>query len=135
MGNATLRIVGIRRATDPADEFVLLQNQGSLRAHLRGHAVMDDGSLQGGLAGPGVHLFADDVHIPPGMYVLLISGPGQPRWCRSKDGALIYHAYMGRRSPVWSRLPGPFHVLGKVHTFTERREVQEPRHSLVGAPE
>jgi hypothetical protein len=56
------------------------------------------------------------------MYVLLVTGRGEPKWRQTKDGALIYHAYMNRDFPVWDRCEPPIHVLNKQHSFAEPRE-------------
>jgi hypothetical protein len=40
-----IRIVGIERSSDAQNEFILLQNQGHMRAHLRGHAIIADKCL------------------------------------------------------------------------------------------
>ena len=66
------------------------------------------------------HVFNDDVLIPPGMYVLLFSGAGTARWARTKDGALVYYAFMNRDSSVWDRCTGPVHLLSTQHSFADR---------------
>ncbi len=117
-----IRIVGIQRDICPHREFVLLQNQGSMRTSLRGHAIVGEEAIQQ----PGsssVHLFSEDVWISPGQYVLLYTGSGHQRWGRTKDGAHAYFAYANRRTSVWANSEGPIHILGTQHTFTERREL------------
>jgi len=115
-----IRIVGLQRNESATQEFVLLQNQGSLRLNLRGHLVVSDSALDEGNLNQAAHAFADDVLIPPGMYVLLSSGAGNCRWARTRDGALVYYAFMNRDAPVWERTYGPIHILSTQHTFTER---------------
>jgi len=66
------------------------------------------------------HAFNDDVQVPPGMYILLSTGKGSPRWTRTKEGALVYYAYMNRETAVWERVAGPLHILNTQHTFAER---------------
>ena len=117
-----LRIVGVQRNAYAEQEFVLLQNQGSMRITLRGHVVLSDCALDSGDLGLTAHAFNDEVHVPPGMYVILFTGRGNPRWARTKDGAMVYHSYMGRDASVWHLCSGPFHVLNRVHTYAERRE-------------
>lgn len=116
-----IRIVGIQRSPDPYCEFILLQNQGSLREHLRGHALLREDALEGRDAAD-MHIFTEDVIIPPGVYVLLHTGRGVSRWARSRDGALIYVAFMDRAESAWWGYSGPIHVLAPQHTYTERRE-------------
>ncbi len=117
-----IRIVGVQRNTDPDLEFVLLQNQGSLRVHLRGHAIVGEIALHPSATGESVHLFADDVDVQPGMYVLLRSGVGEPHWTRTRDGSTVYCAYMRRsKGGVWDLYNGPIHVLGPQHSFVMRR--------------
>ncbi|MFY9234771.1 MAG: hypothetical protein WAO58_09975 [Fimbriimonadaceae bacterium] len=115
-----IRIIGIQKSDEPDREFILLQNQGSLRAHLKGHAVMSEDAVETGNLGTGAHVFGDDIHIPPGKYVLLITGAGEPRWTKTKDGQLMFQTYMNWERPVWSSLAGPVHVLNTQHSFTER---------------
>ncbi len=93
-----------------------------MRITLRGHVVLSECAVDSGDLGDTAHAFKDEVHIPPGMYVILFSGPGNPRWAKTKDGAMVYYTYMGKEAGVWNRNAGPLHVLNKVHTYTERRE-------------
>jgi hypothetical protein len=116
-----IRVIGIQRAETPAQEFVLLQNQGSMRTSLRGHVLMAESALAASGQGAALHAFADEVMIPAGMYVILGSGCGVPRWGRTKEGGLLYFAYMGRDRSVWTEL-GPLHLLNTHHSFVERRE-------------
>ena len=116
-----IRIVGIQRHETPEQEFVLLQNQGGLRVNLRGHMLLSECAVQSGDLTRAVHIFNDEALIPAGMYVILFSGPGQPRWGKTKDGALIYFAYMNRNSTVWERISGALHVLSTHHTYTLER--------------
>lgn len=115
-----IRIVGIQRHPDPEREFILFQNQGSLRHLLKGHVVMGQDAIDGADLSSVGHLFRDDVYIPPGMYVLLTTGCGDPRWARTKDGAMVFYAYMGRSRSVWDRSSASVHVLCTQHTFVER---------------
>jgi hypothetical protein len=115
-----IRIVGIQRNELPEQEFVLLQNQGGLRMNLRGHMVMSQSALEGAELASVAHVFSDDVLIPPGMYVVLSSAVGEPRWTKTKEGQLVYYSYMCRRLSVWDRCAGPVHVLCTQHTYAER---------------
>ncbi len=115
-----IRIVGLQRNESAAQEFVLLQNQGSLRLNLRGHLVLSEVAIDEGDLTNAAHIFNDEALIPPGMYVLLFTGAGTPRWARTKDGALVYYAFMNRSQPVWERCTGPVHLLSTQHSFSER---------------
>ncbi len=117
-----LRIVGIQKSNQAEQEFVLLQNQGSMRISLRGHVVVSDCAVDAGDLAMNAHAFKDDIQVPPGMYVLLFSGLGKSRWAKTKDGAMVYYTYMNRDSSVWEGSAGPLHVLNRIHTFAERRE-------------
>lgn len=115
-----IRIVGVQRNDSPSKEFVLLQNQGSLRINLRGHLVLAEMAIEESDLSFAAHVFADEALIPPGMYVLLSTGSGEPRWTKTKDGAMLFYAFMNRERPVWDRAGGPLHVLSPHHTYTER---------------
>ncbi len=117
-----IRIVGVQRNASAQQEFVLLQNQGSLRLNLRGHMLMSDCTLDGSDLTQYAHLFRDDVLIAPGNFVILYSGIGEPRWAKTKDQQVVYYAYMSRNSSVWEHSTGPMHVLSPHHTYAERRE-------------
>src|SRR5689334_17633013 len=106
-----IRIVGVQRNESVQHEFILLQNQGSLRLNLRGHMLMSDCALQRPDIGQSVHLFRDDVMIPPGNFVIVYTGTGEPRWAKTKDQQLIYYTFMHRESSVWERCTGPMHLL------------------------
>lgn len=115
-----LRIVGIQKSADPGGEFVLLQNQGSLRVALRGHVLLGESRLSCG-HGP-LHLFADDVTIPAGKYVLLQTGGGEARWAQTRDGALVFHTFIGQAEPLWTEEVGALHLLAPSHTYSDRKE-------------
>lgn len=115
-----IRIVGVQRTENGEREFVLLQNQGALRATLKGHVLLSDGALRNSDSRLGTHIFNDDVLVPAGMYVILFSGAGTPRWGKTRDGAHVYHAYMARSEAVWSHCDLPLHLLHVQHTYNER---------------
>ena len=117
-----IRIVGVQKNAFAEQEFVLLQNQGSMRISLRGHVVLSECAVESGDLGVSAHAFKDDVHVPPGMYVILFSGSGTSRWAKTKDGTMVFYSYMGREDSVWNRSSGPLHILNKVHSYSERRE-------------
>ena len=117
-----IRIIGLQRDDAPEREFVLLQNQGSMRASLRGHVLLSESSLETSDLSFGAHAITDEALIPPGMYVILFTGSGEPRWGRTKDGAMVFHSYMNRPHTVWSRCPGALHLLHAQHTYVERPE-------------
>jgi hypothetical protein len=117
-----IRVIGIQRSESPENEFVLLQNQGNLRIALKGHALLSGSVFASGDFYVGAHTFNDDALVPPGMYVILHTGHGEARWSRTKDGGLVYHAYMGKDRPVWQHVDGPLHLLNTQHTYVERPE-------------
>jgi hypothetical protein len=97
-----------------------MQNQGSLRMNLRGHVVMSQSAMDGAALSSVAHAFSDNTQIPPGMYVLLSTGSGEARWTKTKDGQMVYYAYMNRPNAVWEQCTGPIHLLSTQHTFVER---------------
>ncbi|MDX2066349.1 MAG: hypothetical protein SFX74_11445 [Fimbriimonadaceae bacterium] len=115
-----LRIMGIQRDCIANQEFVLIQNHSSLKIALRGHCIVSQGAMDSGMFASGGHLFADDVTIPPGMYVVLRTGVGEPRWSKARDGAMIYQTYMQRAEGVWEYARGTLYILAPQHTYTER---------------
>ncbi len=117
-----LRIVGVCRSREQRDEFVLLQNQGGLKVCLRGHALVADSAIASGSLADSAYVFTDDEHIPAGLYVLLSTGAGFAQWARTKDGAHVYRAYVGKSRALWADCSGPIHLLCPQHTFAERGE-------------
>jgi hypothetical protein len=115
-----IRIVGIQKSPVPEKEFILLQNQGSLRIKLRGHVVASDHAFEGGQLDLAGHAFKDDVLVPAGMFVILFSGSGTPRWARTKEGQMIFYAYMERVHSVWNDVSCPVHMLATQHSYAER---------------
>lgn len=113
-----LRIVGVQSGDEACDEFVLLQNQGVLKIHLRGTILTDEFALCGGegFSRDRMFVFSDDVVVPPSAYVMVVTGPGRDGWSRSRDGSPVYFAYWNRSKPVWSQASAPLHVLGVLHT-------------------
>lgn len=110
----------MQRNESPSKEFILLQNQGSLRINLRGHVVLGESAISDSDLTFAAHVFSDDVLIPPGMYVLLATGRGEPRWTKTKEGSMLYYAFMNRSSSVWEHATGSVHILSMQHTYTER---------------
>lgn len=117
-----LRIVGLQRSEIADREFLLLQNQGSMRITLKGHAILSESALLTGDFNMGSYAFPDEVHIAPGLYVVLSTGAGVPRWARTKDGTNLYHAYMFKEQPLWSKCELPLHVMSSQHSYSERPE-------------
>lgn len=115
-----IRIVGVQRSDNIGQEFVLLQNQGSMRVNLKGHAIVAEAALMDGPASAGVHLFADEVDVMPGQFVLLRTCPGNSHWTTTNEGQRVYYTHMERLNPVWERFTGPFHILAPQHSFCER---------------
>lgn len=101
---------------------MLLQNQGGLRINVRGHLLISEQAMETSRLDESGFLFRDDVVIPPGAYVILISGEGESKWAKTKDQQLVYYAYLGRLTPFWSALSGALHVLAPQHSYSERRE-------------
>ena len=117
-----LRLVGVQRHDSPLKEFVLLQNQGSMRVNLKGHLVRSESAFDGAHVCEVAHPFNDDVYIAPGLYVVLYSGDGAPGWRKTKDGLTVYHAFMESDVPIWSRCSLPLHLLNTQHSYAERGE-------------
>ena len=115
-----IRIVGVQRNECPDQEFVLFQNQGTLRESLRGHVVLSEEALDRADLMACSHVFREEEQVPSGMYVILYSGHGTPRWAKTKDNALVYFCYMGRDRSVWNDLLGPLHLLNRQHSFAAR---------------
>ena len=115
-----IRIVGVQKNSSIGQEFILLQNQGSMRVNLRGHAIVSEAALAEGSGSAAVHLFSDEASVMPGQFVLLRTCPGSSHWATTSEGQRVYYTHMGRLSPVWSRLEGPVHVLCPQHSFCER---------------
>lgn len=116
-----LRIVGVHRSEDPQREFVLLQNQGVLKASLKGHVLADDQSLAA-LDPSRMFSFGEEESIPAYCYAILITGQGINGWRRSADGSHVYHVYWNRAQPVWNMDEAPLHLLGVQHTNRPRAE-------------
>jgi hypothetical protein len=117
-----LRIVGVQRDMTPEKEFLLLQNQGSLRVVLKGHVVMAERAVLAGDLCRFAHVFSEDESIHPGLYALLSTGSGLPHWGKTRDGSHVYHAYAGRQDSLWWSCDGPVHVLSPCHSYCERVE-------------
>jgi hypothetical protein len=93
-----------------------------MRVNLRGHVLLSERAiLQGGLT-EKIHVFGEDAWIPVGMYILLSTGHGEPRWTKTKEASMVYHSYMGRDCCVWDEAEAPLHVLSTQHSFTARKE-------------
>lgn len=116
-----IRIVGVQRNDSPGEEFVLFQNQGTLREVLRGHVVLSELALENGQHIELSHVFRDEEQVPSGMYVILYTGRGKPRWARTKENALVYFTYMNRDESVWTNCTGPLHLLVKQHSYAARQ--------------
>lgn len=117
-----LRIVGLQRSEIADREFLLLQNQGSMRISLKGHAIVSESAMLTGDLSMGSYALTDEVFIAPGLYIVLSTGAGVPRWARTKDGTNLYHAYMFRERPLWSNLELPLYVMSAQHVYSERPE-------------
>ncbi len=116
-----VRIIGVQRNEDIGSEFVLLQNQGSMKINLKGHIIAAKTVIEGGDAKEAIHIFTDDVDVHPGMYVLLRTCAGVGHWNYMQDRYSTYYAYMHRRAAIWNRHTGPLHVLSLQHSWVERK--------------
>jgi hypothetical protein len=115
-----IRIVGVQKSDKVGQEFVLLQNQGSMRVRLRGHVVVAENALSDCGYSNAIHIFSDDVEVMPGWYVLLRTSLGEPRWSSTSEGQRVFYTYMNRESPVWQDTEGHLHLLAPQHSFMER---------------
>lgn len=68
----------------------------------------------------GSHAFTDEALITPGMYIILFSGSGSPKWAKTKEGQPVYYAYMNRNGSVWDTTLGSIHILSKQHSYQEK---------------
>lgn len=94
-----------------------------MRQTLRGHAIAADATFDQGPLATAFHFFTDDVHIPSGAFVMLRTCHVEPRWARTKDGALLYITGMSRARSVWTEVPGMLHVLATQHSLKESTAV------------
>lgn len=115
-----LRVVGLQKDESADKEFVLLQNQGHMRLTLRGHLLLSEAALQGSALSETGFAFSEDESIAPGLFVMLSTGVGTPIWAKTRDGAFVYHTYMGRNESFWNQCPGPLHVMHPHHTYVDR---------------
>jgi hypothetical protein len=90
-----------------------------MRIQLRGHALISERALSEADLSLG-HLLIDDTAVPPGMYVLVMTGVGEPRWGKTKEGALVFYTYMNQADSLWFRCPGPIHLQHTQHSYCER---------------
>ena len=118
-----LRIVGVHRSEIVEQEFLLLQNQGSLRVCLKAHVVLAERAVTEGSLSRFAHVFSEEESIHPGLFALLSTGAGLPHWGKTRDGSHVYHAYAGLREPLWNACEGPIHILSPCHSFSERLEI------------
>lgn len=93
-----------------------------MRVNLRGHLVLSESAFEDAHTCEVSHVFADDTYVAPGLYVVLYTGHGAGGWRRTKDGATVYHAYMGSDRPIWSRCSLPLHLLNTQHSYVQRGE-------------
>ncbi len=116
-----IRIVGVQRHENVSEEFVLLQNQGSMKVNLKGHVVAAQCALDGDGGKDSIHIFCEEIDVLPGMYVLLRTCPGVGHWNHSHDRFSTYYSYMQNQVCVWMRHPGTVHVMAPQHSWVERR--------------
>jgi hypothetical protein len=113
-----VRIVGVQRSKEVGQEFVLLQNQGSMRVNMKGYALVGE-STEGAFDGP-VCVLSDDVDLHPGMYMLVRSCIGPSRWTKIGDGAPVFYGYLGHTKPLWGPTFTAVHLLAPQHCYVER---------------
>ena len=114
-----LRIVGIQRSERVSEEFILLQNQCSMRLKLKGHVLMTENRVVAEDEG-FVHIFDQHELIHSGAFVLLRSGYGDSRWGRTKEGSLVYTVFLGKREFHWEKTNEKLHIANVQHTYEER---------------
>lgn len=115
-----IRIVGLQRSDDPRQEFVLLQNHGSMRVNLRGHALVSDAWLDT-FDGPATAvIIRDDIEIPPGQYAIVRTCSGTGRWDYRQEGYHTYYAHLGSPESVWKDHYGKIHLLAPQHSYSAR---------------
>lgn len=111
-----IRIVGLQRDLDPRKEFVLLQNQGSMRVCLKGHALLSESSSEK----PTFAVIREDACLMPGQYALIRTCSGTPRWDTKTDGYPVYYVYLGENESLWTEEYVPVHILAPQHSYCER---------------
>lgn len=114
-----IRIVGVQRSSDVAEEFVLLQNQGSMRVNLRGHALISESSLRNADCASAIFV-TDDVDLMPGQYALIRTCSGNARWSHTPEGYHIFYSYAGKTESLWSCSRDTIHILSTQHSYCER---------------
>lgn len=115
-----IRIVGVQRSDNLAQEFVLLQNQGNMRLNLRGYALIAESVIDDPAGVQEAYVISDSIDVPAGHHVAIRTGEGQSRWSH-REGYHVYHLFLGRSTPIWSRLPGDVHLLAPAHCYRERQ--------------
>ena len=115
-----IRIVAIQRSSEVCEEFVLLQNHGSMMVNLKGHALLAE-CLDGEEPElTAAHVFTDDIDVPAGQYVLLRTCPCRSGW-RQADNHIVYLSSMMRIEPYWKEGFGTIHLLRPQHAFCDKR--------------
>lgn len=116
-----LRIVGVQRSDNPKEEFILIQNQGSLRVGLRGHAILSDAAdTMPAWDATRLYAFTLDEKVFSGGFVLLSTGCGTDRWAKTTDGSQVLRVFANRSEPLWSDHPGSLILLAPQHVYPER---------------
>lgn len=114
-----IRIVGVQRGETAGSEYVLLQNQGSMRVPLRGHVLMSEAFLHG-LCPVAYVALTEQETIGPGHFVVVGTGTGHTRWTVMDEGRYALRLFLGRTEPLWSEFAGPIHILNVQHSYEER---------------
>lgn len=115
-----IRIVAIQRSNEVAEEFILLQNHGSMMVNLKGHALLAESNEGAEATLTAAHVFTDDIDVPAGQYVLLRTCPCQSGW-QQADSHIVYLSSMMRFEPYWKEGYGTIHLLRPQHAFCDKR--------------
>ena len=99
-----LKIVEIHCAETVQNEYIVLQNQGSVAVYLRGWAVCTDAYLSEDSAGHcGMYVFRMSEEVKPYTHIVLFTGVGENGWVPTHDGRLAYCVYWGKPQRVSRR--------------------------------
>lgn len=117
-----IRIVGIQRHEDVTKEFILLQNQGSMRVKLRGHTLISDHSMDEPSGAQVAYCIRDDIYIQPGQYILVRTCSGEAKWDFKNEGYVTYCTYLRLSESAWQNSNGIIHILAPQHSLAEKQK-------------
>ena len=115
-----IRIVGVQPNENIGHEFVLLQNQGNMRANLMGHALVAESNLHDPPGLQTVFVINEDIFVPPGHHVAVRTCAGKSGWCHKHDGYHVYHFFLNRSSQLWEE-NATVHLLSPTHRFATKK--------------